>query len=125
MEGRYSDTLKYRATIATVLIYVIHLVCPKGSLAQNLTPTEPADAGPSGTGPRSEAWLLAILPCVSYLREGVEVARVLEECDLLTHAAVSLAVERVNREDSGGILSNHTMSVVTLSDEEEDPYVSW
>lgn len=65
---------------------------------------------------------LAFLPCVSHLKGDLEVTRTIEECDLLSHVAVSLAVERVN-EDSG-VLANHTLSVSALTNHGKDSDVS-
>ena len=65
---------------------------------------------------------LAFLPCLhegSIVSEsilssssGISRSTVLEECDLLSRAAISLAVERVNSDQS--ILTNRTLGVASL-----------
>ena len=53
---------------------------------------------------------LAFLPCLGCADNLDGTRSILEECDLLTRAAVSLAIERLNQE-----LTNYTLNVASLS----------
>ena len=128
MEGYYNRRRSAKNCLILVLILlpIVHLLFPTGSVADPGGQETSAEFNASyGHTDDADINFLAFLPCVSHLRKGVEVTRTIEECDLLSHVAVSLAVERVN-EDSG-VLANRILSVTTLGNagHEKDSDVSW
>lgn len=64
--------------------------------------TPSLDVGNGNVSPNRSSWLLSV-----------------DEHDLLSEAAISLAVERVNRDEE--ILANYTLGVASLSDPEMEP----
>ena len=122
MDGYYSwgRSAKNCLIVTLTLLPIVHLLSPSASVVDGGWET-PAEF--SASYRHRDVKFLAFLPCVSHLSEDVEVTRTIEECDLLSHVAVSLAVERVN-EDSG-VLANRNLSVTTLADCGKDSDVSW
>ena len=95
------------------------------SAAARETPAEPASTAEyrhHEDSTRTNVTFLAFLPCLhegSIVSEsilssssGISRSTLLEECDLLSRAAISLAVERVNSDQS--ILTNRTLGVASL-----------
>lgn len=109
--------------LALILLPVVHLLLPSGSVADDGHET-PAEFNASYRHrDDTDVNFLVFLPCVRHLRGSVEVTKTIEECDLLTHVAVSLAVERVN--EDGSVLANRKLSATTLAGYGEDSDVSW
>ena len=116
MDHRYLERLLFERFFSITLVFLFTAIVFNSHYA--ITAQEPGkptcrDMNDIGTN----ITFLAFLPCFEHGDDrGDELDRassILEECDLLTRAAVSLAVERVNQNED--TLTNHTLSVASLS----------